>query len=148
MLWVEQKGIQGAVRTGLRWGGIGGIAGFLIALFGSLAALMASGFIGVWCGRRAAETSEGLPGVLAGLVGGAVTAPVFALGAAAGALVAARGYGSERIAAMLSDILGSEVTSGEAWQMFLVSIFIAAVLQAVVLVAASTAAGAWATRKG
>lgn len=132
----------------MRWGGIGGVAGFLIALLGSLAAIIASGFIGVWCGRRAAETSEGLPGVLAGLVGGAVAAPVFALGASAGALVAARGYGSDRIAAMLSDILGSEISSGEAWQLFLVSTFIAAVLQAAVLVAASAAAGAWAMRKG
>jgi hypothetical protein len=144
---MEWKDIQGAVRAGLRWGGIGGVAGFLIALFGSLAALIASGFIGMWCGRRATETSEGLPGVLAGLVGGAVAAPVFALGAAAGALVAARGYGSDRIAATLSEILGSEVTSGEAWQLFLISTFIAAVLQAAVLVATSAAAGAWATRK-
>jgi hypothetical protein len=61
--------------------------------------------------------------------------------------VAARAIGSPRIADTLSEVLGTQVSSEEAWQLFLLSIVVAAVLQAVVLILASTAAGAWTTRK-
>ena len=40
-----------------------------------------------------------------------------------------------------------QVSSEEAWQIFILSIAVAAVFQATVLILASTAAGAWATRK-
>jgi hypothetical protein len=118
------------------WGGIGAVVGFLTSLLGSLVGILVAGFVGASCGRRAAEAETG-----------AVAAPAFVIGASAGALVAARGIGSPRIAAALSEVLGTQVTSDEAWQIFLLSIAVAALFQAVILILASTAAGAWATRK-
>jgi hypothetical protein len=104
--------------------------------------------VGASCGRRAAEAEAGRrAGALSGLVSGAVAAPAFVIGASAGALVAARAIGSPRIAATLSEVLGTQITSEEAWQIFLLSIIVAAVFQAVILVLTSTAAGAWTTRK-
>jgi hypothetical protein len=130
------------------WGGIGGIVGFLASLLGSLVGIVVAGFVGFSCGRRAAEADAGRrAGALSGLVGGAVAAPVFVIGASAGALVAARRIGSAQIAATLSDVVGTRITPEEAWQLFLLSIVLAAVFQAVILVLASTAAGAWATRE-
>jgi hypothetical protein len=128
------------------WGGIGGVVGFLVSLLGSLVAILAAGFVGASCGRRAAEADQ-RAGALSGLVSGAVAAPAFVIGASAGALVAARGIGSARLAATLSDVIGVQVTPEEAWRYFLVSLVLAAVLQAIVLVLASTAAGAWATKE-
>ena len=130
----------------MAWGGIGGVVGFLASLLGSLVGILVAGFVGFACGRRAAE-SGGRAGALSGLVSGAVAAPVFVIGASAGALVAARGIGASRIAATLSEVVGTRVSPDEAWQLFLLSIAVAAVFQAVVLILASTAAGAWATRK-
>jgi hypothetical protein len=131
------------------WGGIGGIVGFLVSLLGSLAGIVVAGFVGFSCGRRAAEADAGRrAGALSGLVGGAVAAPVFVIGASAGALVAAQRIGSGRIAATLSDVVGTRVTPEEAWRFFLLSLVLAAIFQAVVLILASTAAGAWTTREG
>jgi len=145
---VEQRDERDAVRVGMVWGVVGGIVGFLVSLLGSLAGVVAAGFVGASCGRRAAKAEAGRrAGALSGLVGGAVAAPVFVIGASAGALVAARGIGSVRIAATLSDVVGAQVTPEEAWRFFLLSLVLAAVFQAVILVLASTAAGAWATRK-
>ncbi len=130
------------------WGGIGGVVGFLVSLLGSLMGILVAGFVGYSCGRRAAEAdAERRAGALSGLVGGAVAAPAFVIGASAGALVAARRIGSSQIAAALSDMLGMRVSPEEAWRFFLLSLALAAVFQAVVLVLASTAAGAWALRK-
>jgi ABC-type dipeptide/oligopeptide/nickel transport system permease component len=132
----------------MAWGGIGGVVGFLVSLLGSLAGILVAGFVGFSCGRRAAEAdAERRSGALSGLVSGAVAAPAFVIGAAAGALVAARRIGSSRMAATLSDILGMQVSSDEAWRYFLLSLLLAAVFQAVILILASTAAGAWALRK-
>jgi hypothetical protein len=145
---MEQRDGRDAVRVGMVWGGIGGIVGFLVSLLGSLVGIVAAGFVGASCGRRAAEAdADQRAGVLSGLVGGAVAAPAFVIGASAGALVAARGIGSARLAATLSDVIGVQVTPEEAWRYFLLSLVLAAVLQAGVLVLASTAAGAWATRE-
>ena len=132
------------------WGGIGSVVGFLTSLLGSLVGILVAGFVGISCGRRAAEADADAgrrSGALSGLVGGAVAAPAFVIGASAGALVAARAIGSPRIAATLSEVLGTQVSSQEAWQIFLLSIAVAASFQAVVLILASTAAGAWVTRK-
>jgi hypothetical protein len=130
------------------WGGIGGIVGFLTSLLGSLVGIVVAGFVGSSCGRRAAEADAGRrSGALSGLVGGLVAAPVFVIGASAGALVAARGIGSVRIAATLSEVVGMKITPEEAWQVYLLSLALAAILQAVILILASTAAGAWAERK-
>jgi hypothetical protein len=130
------------------WGGIGGVVGFLVSLLGSLMGILVAGFVGYSCGRRAAEAdAERRAGALSGLVGGAVAAPAFAIGASTGALVAGRRIGSSRLAATLSDVLGMQVSPEEAWRFFLLSLVLAAVFQAVVLVLASTAAGAWALRK-
>ena len=130
------------------WGGIGGLVGFLASLLGSLAGILVAGFIGVSCGRRAAEADAGRrAGALSGLLGGAVATPVYVIGASAGALVAARGIGSARLAAMLSDMLGTPFSSEEAWRLFLLSLVLAAFFQAMILILASTAAGAWVTRK-
>jgi hypothetical protein len=128
------------------WGGIGGVVGFVASLLGSLVGILVAGFVGFACGRRAAEAGR-RAGALSGLVSGAVAAPAFVIGASAGALVAARGIGSSRIAATLSEVVGTRVSPDEAWRIFLLSIAVAAVFQAVVLILASTAAGAWATRK-
>jgi ABC-type dipeptide/oligopeptide/nickel transport system permease component len=138
----------GAVRVGMVWGGIGGAVGFVASLLGSLAGILVAGVIGVSCGRRAAEADAGRrTGALSGLLSGVVAAPVYVLGATAGAVVAARGIGSARLAAMLSEMLGTPFSSEEAWQLFLLSLILAAVFQVVVLVLASTATGAWVTRE-
>ena len=128
------------------WGGIGGAVGFLASLLGSLAGILVAGFVGVACGRRAAEAGR-RSGALSGLLSGVVAAPVYVLGASAGAVVAARGIGSARLAAMLSEMLGTPFSSEEAWQLFLLSLILAAFFQIVVLVLASTAAGAWVARR-
>jgi hypothetical protein len=130
------------------WGGIGGVVGFLASLLGSLVGIVVAGFVGYSCGRRAAEAdAERRTGALSGLVGGLVAAPAFVIGASAGALLAARRIGSSRLAATLSDVIGMKVSPDEAWRFFLLSLVLAAVFQAVVLILASTAAGAWALRK-
>ncbi len=130
------------------WGGIGATVGFLASLLGSLVGILVAGFIGVSCGRRAAEAEVGRrTGALSGLLSGVVAAPVYVLGASAGAVVAARGIGSDRLAEMLSEMLGTPFSSEEAWQLFLLSLVLAAFFQVVVLVLASTTAGAWVTRK-
>ena len=130
------------------WGGIGGVVGFLVSLLGSLMGILVAGFVGYSCGRRAAEAdAERRAGALSGLVGGAVAAPAFVIGASTGALVAGRRIGSSRLAATLSEVLGMQVSPEEAWRFFLLSLVLAGVFQAVVLVLASTAAGAWAMRE-
>lgn len=138
----EERG--GVVRVGMIWGGIGGVVGLLVSLLGSLVGILVAGFIGFSCGRRAAEVGQG---ALSGLVGGAVAAPAYALGSTLGALLAGRGIGAARIAGTLSEVLGRRVTADEAWTFFLASLVLSAVLQAVVFVLASTAAGAWVSRK-
>ncbi|MBA3950992.1 MAG: hypothetical protein H0X57_03825 [Rubrobacter sp.] len=139
-------GRGGALRVGMVWGGIGGIAGFFASLLGSLAGLLVGLFVGYSCGKRAAGADAERPGALSGLIGGAVAAPVYAVGASAGALVAARGIGSPRIAATLSDVMGTPISPDEAWTLFLLSIVLAAILQTAVFVGAATVAGALAGR--
>lgn len=144
---MEQKETRGAVRVGMVWGGIGGVVGFLVSLLGSVAGIIFAGFVGFSCGRRAAVAEEGRrPGVLAGLIGGAVAAPVFVLGAALGSVVAIQRLGTAEIAATLSEMLGQEISADQAWQFFLLSLGVAAFLQAGLLILVSAAAGAWATR--
>lgn len=143
----REDGSGGALRVGMVWGGVGGIAGFFASLLGSLGGLLVGLFVGYSCGRRAAEAEAERPGALSGLIGGAVAAPVFAVGASAGALVAARGVGSPRIAATLSDVMGTQVSPDEAWTLFLLSIVLAAILQTAVFVGAATIAGALAERR-
>ena len=137
----------GALRAGMVWGGIGGVAGFVASLLGSLAGLVVGIFVGYSCGRRAAWAEAGRPGALAGLIGGAVAAPVFAVGASAGALVAARAVGSPRLAATLSEFVGTRISPDQAWTLFLLSILLSAVLQTLVFVGVATAAGAIAGRR-
>lgn len=143
----KNDGRGGALRVGMVWGCIGGIAGFVASLLGSLVGLVAGLFVGYSCGKRAATADAGRPGALSGLVGGAVAAPVFAIGASAGALVAAHSIGSPRIAATLSDVMGTTVSPDEAWTLFLLSIVLAAVLQTAVFVGAATLAGALVKRR-
>jgi len=140
---MEERG--GAVRVGMIWGGIGGVVGFLVSLLGSLVGIVVAPFVGISCGRRAAA-ADGRAGALSGLVGGAVAAPAYVLGSALGALLAARGIGAPRLAATLSEWLGTQVSADEAWIFFLVSLLLSAILEAAILVSASTAAGAWAKR--
>lgn len=146
---MEQKQEQrGAVRVGMVWGGIGGAIGFLVSLLGSVAGIIFAGFVGFSCGRRAAVAEDGRrSGALAGLIGGAVAAPVFVLGATLGSAVAVQSMGTEEIAAVLSDMLGQNISADQAWQFFLLSLVVAAFIQAVLLILVSTAAGAWAMRK-
>lgn len=145
---MEQKESRSAVRVGMVWGGIGGVIGFLVSLLGSIAGIIFAGFVGFSCGRRAAVAEEGRrSGALAGLVGGAVAAPVFVLGATLGSAVAVQSMGTAEIATILSDMLGQEISADQAWQFFLLSLVVAAFIQAGLLILASAAAGAWATRK-
>src|SRR3712207_982612 len=118
----KNDGRGGALRIGIVWGCIGGVAGFLASLLGSPVGLLAGLFVGYSCGKRAAASDAERPGALTGLIGGAVAAPVFAVGASAGALVAAHGIGSPRIAATLSEVMGTSVSPDEAWTLFLLSI--------------------------
>ncbi len=143
----KNDGRGSALRIGMVWGCIGGVAGFLASLLGSLVGLLAGLFVGYSCGKRAAGADAERPGALSGLIGGAVAAPVFAVGASAGALVTARGIGSPRIAATLSDVMGTQISPDEAWTLFLLSIVLAAILQTAVFVGAATIAGALAGRR-
>ena len=132
------------------WGGIGGVVGFLASLLGPLGGIIAAGFVGVACGRRAAAASgEQAPagGALAGLLGGAVAAPVFAVGAAAGAVLAIKRVGSASAAASLEEMLGTGISPEEAWQLYLLSLLFAAVVQVALITLSATAAGALALRQ-
>ena len=53
----------GALRVGMVWGGIGGIAGFFASLLGSLAGLLVGLFVGYSCGKRAAGAEAERPAV-------------------------------------------------------------------------------------
>lgn len=144
---MEQQEERGsALRVGMVWGGIGGVLGFFASLLGSLAGIIAGVFVGYSCGKRAAGAEADRPGALSGLIGGAVAAPVYVVGASAGALVAARGIGTPRMADTLSEVLGTSISPDEAWTLFLLSIVLSAVLQAALFVVAATAAGAIAKR--
>jgi hypothetical protein len=142
----EKKERGGAVRIGMVWGGIGGVVGLVVSLLGSLVGILVAVFIGISCGRRAAA-AEQWAGALSGLVGGAIAAPVYALGSTIGALFAAREIGAVRLAATLSELLGSKVSAEEAWTLLLASLVLSAVIEITLLVAASTAAGAWSKRR-
>ena len=118
----------------------------MVSLLGSLVGIVVAVFIGVACGRRAAA-AEQRAGAISGLVGGAVAAPVYALGSTIGALFAAREIGAVRLAATLSELLGSKVSADEAWTLLLVSLVLSAVIEITLLIAAATGAGAWAKRR-
>ena len=128
------------------WGGIGGVVGLLVSLLGSLIGIVVAIFIGVSCGRRAAA-AEQRAGAISGLIGGAIAAPVYALGSTIGALFAAREIGAVRLAATLSELLGSKVTPDEAWAFFLASLVLSAVIEVTLIIVAATAAGAWSKRR-
>src|SRR5918993_3804075 len=141
----EKQERGGAVRVGMVWGGIGGVVGLLVSLLGSLIGIVVAIFIGVSCGRRAAA-AEQRAGAISGLIGGAIAAPVYALGSTIGALFAAREIGAVRLAATLSELLGSKVTPDEAWAFFLASLVLSAVIEVTLIIGAPTAAGAWGKR--
>lgn len=133
----------------MTWGGLGGLIGFSASLLGPLVGIVAAGFVGVACGRRSARASgeEPLEGALAGLVGGVVAAPVFAVGAATGAVFAIRRIGSDSAAATLGEIMNTTISPDEAWQLYLLGLAFAAAVQISLVVLAATAAGALALRK-
>jgi hypothetical protein len=80
-------------------------------------------------------------------VGGVVAAPVFVIGSAAGALLAVQAVEREEMARLIGDMAGVAITPDEAWALYLLSLAIAGVLQAIAVVAASTLAGALAGRR-
>ena len=146
--WRERA--AGAARVGMSWGVIGGVVGFLASLLGPLGGIIAAGFVGAACGRRAAPASgEESPsgGALAGLVGATVAAPVFAVGAAAGAVIAIRRVGAESAAAAMEEMVGTGISPEEAWQLYLLSLAFAGVVQISLLAVAAVAAGALALRR-
>jgi hypothetical protein len=143
---MEKQERGGAVRVGMVWGGIGGVVSLLVSLLGSLVGIVVAIFIGVSCGRRAAA-AEQRAGAISGLIGGAIAAPVYALGSTIGALFAAREIGAVRLAATLSELLGSKVTPDEAWAFFLASLVLSAVIEVTLIIVAATAAGAWSKRR-
>lgn len=133
----------------MRWGGIGGVVGFLSCLLGSLVGVVVAGFVGWRCGRQAAGSEDGGTagtGALAGLVGGAIAMPVFVVGASAGAVVGGRAVEMNQLAKMLSEMLGTAISAEQAWEFFLIAVVFGAALQAAVLVSTAVAAGAWAKR--
>lgn len=146
---MEREGeVRGAVQVGLRWGSIGGILGLVFSVLGSLAAIVVAGFVGVACGRRAADVEAGQrSGAMAGLVGGAIAAPVFVLGAATGGFAVGQMVGAEEISAVLSETVSMDIPPDEAWMIFIASLFVAALVQATILILASVAAGAWRARR-
>src|SRR5918994_2896453 len=137
----EKQERGGAVRVGMVWGGIGGVVGLVVSLLGSLIGIVVAIFIGVSCGRRAAA-AEQRAGAISGLIGGAIAAPVYALGSTIGALFAAREIGAVRLAATLSELLGSKVTPDEAWAFFLASLVLSAVVQGTLFIRGATGSGA------
>jgi hypothetical protein len=143
---------NGAVRTGLNWGAIGGIAGFFSGLLGALSAMLIAGFIGYYCGKRAsatvAERRSG-KGAFAGFLAGCIAAPVFLVGAAVGAIVSAQSVGMDQFARSLSEFefLGGGITPEEAWLYFLLSLIFGAFAQAAVLVSFAVLGGAWTIRR-
>jgi hypothetical protein len=143
----EREERNGAVRVGMVWGGIGGVVGLAVSLLGSLVGILVAIFIVVSCGRRAAAATEKRAGAISGLVGGAIAAPVYMVGSALGALLGAREIGAARMAATLSEWLGTRISADEAWTFFLVSLVLSALVEAALLILASTAAGAWAKRR-
>jgi hypothetical protein len=142
----EKQERGGAVRVGLVWGGIGGVVGLLVSLPGSLVGIVVAPFFGISCGRRAAA-AERRAAAISGLVGGAVAAPVYAIGSTLGALLTGREIGASMMATSLSDMLGTQISADEAWTLFLVGLVLSAILEVTLLVAASTAAGAWSKRR-
>ncbi|WP_047863853.1 hypothetical protein [Rubrobacter aplysinae] len=145
----EEQQVSGPLRVGMRWGGIGGLAGFLASLvLASLGGLVASVFVGIACGRRAAAAGdEKQQGGKAGLVGGLMAAPVFVLGAASGALVSVREVGLEELSSTLGDFSGMQVSSQEAWVLILAGLAFAAVVQAGALVLSSVLAASRTAKK-
>lgn len=143
----DGDGQPDVARVGMVWGAVGGVVGFIVSLFGSFAGIVAAGFIGFSCGKRAAKAGKEGAGASSGLVGGSIAAPLFVVGAGAGAVVAAQTIGGAEIASSLSDALGMELSGDEAWNLYLIGTAFAAVVQATVLIGVSTAAAAWTTRK-
>lgn len=129
------------------WGGIGGVVGFLASLFGPPIGLVVGGFVGYLCGRRAAMADPERPGALSGLIGGSIAVPVFVLGACTGALVNVRITGFSSLAEGLRSVSGAEISSDQAWRLYLVTVVLIAVFQTAIFVAAATSAGALAKRK-
>ncbi len=129
------------------WGAVGGVVGFIVSLFGAFAGIVAAGFIGFSCGKRAARAGKEGSGASSGLVGGALAAPLYVMGAAAGAIVAAQTIGGDQIATSLSEVLDVELSGDEAWNLYLLGTAFAAVVQAGVLIGVATASAAWTARR-
>ncbi len=141
---------KGAARVGMVWGAVGGVIGFLVSLFGSLAGMIAAIFVGISCGRRAADAEEGKrSGAISGLVGGALAAPLYVLGAASGAIIAARQIGGEEMARMISEIefVDLQLTGEEAWNLYLASLVLSGFVQAAIIIGMAALAGVLAARK-
>jgi hypothetical protein len=148
---MDQEKIPAPVRAGMKWGGIGGIVGFLVSLLGSLAGVVAAIFIGVVCGRASVEGSgearEERNGAFDGLVGGSLAAPVFVLGAAAGAIVGARRMGMDALATEMANFTGMELSPDQMWELLLTGIVVAGVVQALVVMGVAALVGARRSKK-
>lgn len=131
----------------MTWGVIGGVAGFLASLLGPPVGLVVGGIVGYLCGKRAAAADPDRQGALSGLISGSIAMPVFVVGSCAGALVNARMAGFSSLTASLRNVAGMEISSEQAWRLYLVTILLTAVFQAATFVGAATAAGALAKRK-
>lgn len=129
----EEQQASGPLRVGMVWGVIGGVAGFAASvIFPFLGGLLAAVLVGVACGRRSAGSGEEGAG-LGGLVSGALAAPVFVLGAAAGTLLITQQVPMEDLASTASGA-GVSFTGQEAWQVLLVATVAVALLQAAALI--------------
>jgi len=145
----EEQQVSRPLRVGMRWGGIGGAVGFLASLaLGSLGGIVAAIFVGIACGRRSAVADEERrSGARSGLVGGAVAAPVFVLGAASGALVGVRQVGLDELSSTVGQVSGIQVSSQEAWVLVLLGLAFAAMIQAAALTLSSVLVARRAVKK-
>lgn len=133
----EEQQVSGALRVGIVWGVIGGIAGFAASLFlPFLGGLVAALMIGVACGRRSAVSGkEGAS--RNGFVSGALAAPVFALGAAAGTLAITQQVSLEDLASTAGERAGVAIDSQEVWQILIGATVVVGLMQAAALILTS-----------
>lgn len=143
----EEQKVSGPLRVGMRWGGIGGVVGLAMSLFlPYLGGLLGAAIVGVACGRRSVGSDEE-SATRAGLVSGALAAPVFALGAAVGTLLAVRQVEMESLSSTASEAAGIAVTAQDAWSILLVALVIIGLMQVAALILTSVLAAGRTAKK-
>lgn len=144
----EEQQSSGPLRVGIVWGVIGGIAAFAASfVVPFLGGLLAAVLVGVACGRRSAGSGEESAG-RNGFSSGALAAPVFVLGAAAGTLLISQQVSMQELASTASETSGVAITGEEAWQVLLGGTVVVGLLQAAALILTSVLFANRAASKG